>query len=124
MITKLFVALIFIIIVLLVVLVLKKLDLNEGFRSNDRLLHTYYKHPTFDLNGQEYTDLIVKQGNYGTGIPKPNALSQWESSSIMNNPKLVKLYSILYNRDCPPPLISQMHKYDYYLPRDNELISQ
>jgi hypothetical protein len=41
----------------------------------------------------------------------------WEGNAAVS-PKAKAIQEFIYRRDCPTPLISKMHPYDFYLPRN------
>lgn len=89
-----------IVIVLLLIVLLKKH--NERFQNK------------IDLNLYEY--LILSNGAKNKKIDNSNKLSKWESSRVLDNPRLSAIYNRLYNRSCKPAFISRMGKYEMHLP--------
>lgn len=90
-------------IIILIVIILKK---NNREKFMDKL--------TVD----RYSNLRASKRRTGS-FPSSMGLS-WVSSTVTDDPVLFKTYNYMYKRDCPPPLISQMGKYDYYLPLGNQ----
>ena len=54
-------------------------------------------------------------------LKRPSGMS-WEGNARVS-PKARSIQEYMYRRDCPIPLISQMHKYDYHLPRNPAVVN-
>lgn len=53
-------------------------------------------------------------------LKRPSGMS-WEGNARLS-PKARSVQEFMYRRDCPPPLISKMHKYDYHLPKNPDVV--
>lgn len=115
-----YLVLICLIIVFLLILVINpQLKSKENFFSNNRHMGNHnHNNLIYNLNPSEFYTLQEKykslNNRYTGGLT-------WESESIIKNPKLNSLMSVLYNRSCPPPLISKMGGYNFYGPADFDL---
>ena len=96
------VVLLSVLIIILIVTILKK-DNCEEFKNK--------------LKVDRCSNLRASKRRTGR-FPSSMGLS-WVSSTVTDDPVLLKTYNNMYRRDCPPPLISRMGKYDYYLPLGN-----
>lgn len=52
---------------------------------------------------------------------KRNSGMSWEGNASVN-PKARSVQEYMYRRDCPVPLISKMHPYDFYLPKNEDVV--
>ena len=53
-------------------------------------------------------------------LKRPSGMS-WEGNARLS-PRARAAQEFMYRRDCPIPLISQMHKYDYHLPKNEAVV--
>jgi hypothetical protein len=53
-------------------------------------------------------------------LKRPSGMS-WEGNARLS-PRARAAQEFMYRRDCPLPLISKMHKYDYYLPENETVV--
>ena len=118
-----YLVLICLIIIFLIILVINpQLKSRETFFSNNSAVHigkhNNVKKVIYDLNPSEYYTLLEK---YKSLNKKYTGGLTWESESVIKNPKLNSLMNILYNRSCPPALISKMGTYNFYGPADFDL---
>jgi len=91
------------IFILCVVLVLKK---REHFGYVDE----YKSQWPIEMTDEELEKIITYY------LKRPSGMS-WEGNASVS-PKARSVQEYMYRRDCPVPLISQMHKYDYHLPKN------
>lgn len=105
------IALLCLVIVLFLIILFKS---REGFS-------TVHPIPTakINLNLREYVGLTNGLTNNNASFS--NKLSKWESGDVLDNPRLRKMYSLLYNRSCAPALVSRMGNYAIYLPQIEQL---
>ena len=117
------------IIIFLIILVVNPRN-TEGFNSNNKKHHKHKNHSRYVGKVDDKLRLIynLDPSEYYTLVEKYKALNNqyktslsWESDSVVKNNKMNSLMSILYNRACPPQLISSMPGYTFYGPSDFNL---
>ena len=104
---KLVLILLVLIFLLCVILVLKK---REQFDPVSR----YKSQWPIKMTKEELEQVVAYY------LKRPSGMS-WEGNARLS-PKARSVQEFMYRRDCPPPLISKMHKYDYHLPKNPDVV--
>ena len=104
---KLVLILLVLIFLLCVILVLKKREQFDPIRR-------YKSQWPIKMTKEELEQIVAYY------LKRPSGMS-WEGNARLS-PKARSVQEFMYRRDCPPPLISKMHKYDYHLPKNPDVV--